>query len=91
MFLDLNFESSEYWKFRTFAHADIYAISEGRISKIKSLNSHIESIIDNKNQLIQRLQQPFQGDFIKLEAQYHRWLDYYTDLVAINLPSRFST
>lgn len=46
---------------------------EGRIAKIKSLNSHIESIIDSKTSLIQRLQQPFQGDFIKLEAQYHRF------------------
>lgn len=51
-------------------HLDIL---EQRINKIKSLNSHIESVIESKDQLIQRLQQPFQGDNLKLEAQYHKF------------------
>jgi len=43
-----------------------------KIEKVKSLNSHIQSIIDSKSQLLTRLQQPYVGEFIKLEAQYHR-------------------
>ena len=46
--------------------------SGGKIEKVKSLNSHIQSIIDSKAQLLTRLQQPYVGEFIKLEAQYHR-------------------
>ncbi|XP_021344606.1 AUGMIN subunit 2-like, partial [Mizuhopecten yessoensis] len=44
-----------------------------KIKVIKGLNSHIESIIECKSQLLVRLQQPFVGDFIKLEAQYHKF------------------
>lgn len=55
---------------RDITHLDIL---EKRIAKIKSLNSHIESVIESKDQLIQRLQQPFQGDYLKLEAQYHKF------------------
>ncbi|KAL4240647.1 hypothetical protein ACF0H5_001438 [Mactra antiquata] len=55
---------------RDVTHLDIL---EKRIEKIKQLNSHIESVIDDKDQLIQRLQQPFQGEYLKLEAQYHRF------------------
>ncbi|XP_060076798.1 uncharacterized protein LOC132556403 [Ylistrum balloti] len=46
---------------------------EDKIKVIKGLNSHIESIIECKSQLLVRLQQPFVGDFIKLEAQYHKF------------------
>lgn len=46
---------------------------ENKIKMIQGLNSHMESIIECKSQLLVRLQQPFIGDFIKLEAQYHRF------------------
>lgn len=46
--------------------------SEKRIKDIQSLNGHMQSIIDSKSQLKTRLQQPFVGDFVKIEAQYHR-------------------
>lgn len=46
--------------------------SEKRIKDIQSLNGHMQSIIDSKSQLKTGLQQPFVGDFVKIEAQYHR-------------------
>ncbi|XP_061168096.1 HAUS augmin-like complex subunit 2 [Saccostrea echinata] len=46
---------------------------EKRIKNIQSLNGHMQSIIDSKSQLKTRLQQPFVGDFVKIEAQYHRY------------------
>jgi len=49
---------------------------EKRIDKIKKLNSHLESVIESKDQLIKRLQQPFQGEYLKLEAQYHRYFGF---------------
>lgn len=55
---------------RDITHLDIL---EQRIGKIKKLSSHLESVIESKDQLILRLQQPFQGDNIKLEAQYHKF------------------
>lgn len=45
-----------------------------KIDKVQSLNSHMQSIIDSKAQLLTRLQQPYVGEFIKLEAQYHRYV-----------------
>lgn len=51
---------------------NLFLILEEKIKKISSLNTHIQSILDSKSQLLLRLQQPFVGDFIKLEAQYHR-------------------
>ena len=53
---------------------------EKRIDKIKKLNSHLESVIESKDQLIKRLQQPFQGEYLKLEAQYHRYLGFWSYL-----------
>ncbi|WAQ96567.1 AUG2-like protein [Mya arenaria] len=55
---------------RDITHLDIL---EGRINKIKALNSHLESVIESKEQLIRRLQQPFQGDYLRLEAQHHKF------------------
>lgn len=49
------------------------AVREKRIKDIQSLNGHMQSIIDSKSQLKTRLQQPFVGDFVKIEAQYHRY------------------
>ncbi|KAK3090596.1 hypothetical protein FSP39_012991 [Pinctada imbricata] len=46
---------------------------EEKIKVIQELNNHLQSVIDSKSQLITRLQQPFVGDYIKLEAQYHRF------------------
>lgn len=44
-----------------------------KINRVCSLNSHIQSIIDSKERLINRLQQPFVGDFIRLEARFHKY------------------
>ncbi|XP_022319271.1 HAUS augmin-like complex subunit 2 [Crassostrea virginica] len=49
------------------------AVREKRVKDIQSLNGHMQSIIDSKSQLKTRLQQPFVGDFVKIEAQYHRY------------------
>ncbi|XP_048753486.2 HAUS augmin-like complex subunit 2 [Ostrea edulis] len=46
---------------------------EKRIKDIQSLNGHMQSIIDSKTQLKTRLQQPFVGDYVKIEAQYHKY------------------
>ncbi|XP_052266166.1 HAUS augmin-like complex subunit 2 [Dreissena polymorpha] len=55
---------------RDITHLDVL---EARINKIKSLNSHIECVIESKELLNRRLQQPFQGEYLKLEAQHHKF------------------
>ncbi|KAJ8318428.1 hypothetical protein KUTeg_003519 [Tegillarca granosa] len=60
-------------------HIDVL---EEKIKKISSLNAHIQSILDSKSQLLLRLQQPFVGDYIKLEAQYHRYASVVFPLIA---------
>lgn len=54
----------------------IFFLSEKRIKDIQSLNEHMQSIIDSKTQLKTRLQQPFVGDYVKIEAQYHKYVIY---------------
>ncbi|XP_071129227.1 HAUS augmin-like complex subunit 2 [Mytilus edulis] len=53
-----------------------------KIDKVQSLNSHMQSIIDSKAQLLTRLQQPYVGEFIKLEAQYHRYASEFLPEIA---------
>jgi len=55
---------------RDLTHTDVL---EKRIDRIRKLNNHLQHIISSKDQLISRLQQPFVGDFLKLDAAYHRY------------------
>ncbi|KAH3871040.1 hypothetical protein DPMN_034234 [Dreissena polymorpha] len=56
---------------RDITHLDVLGMYEC-IDRIKSLNSHIECVIESKELLNRRLQQPFQGEYLKLEAQHHK-------------------
>ncbi|ESP01418.1 hypothetical protein LOTGIDRAFT_230693 [Lottia gigantea] len=46
---------------------------ENKIEKIKSLNNHLQSILRCKDDIVNRLQQPLVGDYIKIDAAYHRY------------------
>jgi len=50
----------------------VNVFSEQRIAKVNKLNSHLEEVIRNKQELIARLQQPFVNDYIPVELQYQR-------------------
>jgi hypothetical protein len=39
---------------------------------IGELNEHVQAIMNNKDLLINRLQLPYVGKYIKMEAAYHR-------------------
>lgn len=47
-------------------------IVEERTDQMKSLSDHVQSLTTHKDALISRLQQPFVGDYFKLEASYHK-------------------
>jgi len=47
-------------------------LSEQRIAKVNELNSHLEEVMRNKQELITRLQQPFVNDYLPVELQYQR-------------------
>ncbi|XP_046372594.2 HAUS augmin-like complex subunit 2 isoform X2 [Haliotis rufescens] len=51
-------------------HIDIL---KNKVEKIQKLNAHIESIMEKKDQLTGRLQQPFVGDYIKMDAAFHKY------------------
>lgn len=51
-------------------HVDIL---DQRIAKVNELNSHLEQVIGNRQELIARLQQPFVNDYIPIELQYQRY------------------
>ncbi|XP_041363414.1 AUGMIN subunit 2-like [Gigantopelta aegis] len=55
---------------RDITHLDVL---ENKIQMINTLSVHIELIIQNKDRLIRRLQEPFVGEFIKLDAEYHKY------------------
>lgn len=49
-----------------------WLVADQRIAKVNELNTHLEQVIRNKQQLIARLQQPFIDDYIPVELQYQR-------------------
>lgn len=55
---------------RDITHVNIL---EQRIAKVNELNSHLEQVISNKQQLMVRLQQPFVNDYLPVELQYQRY------------------
>ena len=40
---------------------------------MEELSLHFSAIVDNKEELIKRLQQPFVGDYISIDANYQRY------------------
>ncbi|XP_033122181.1 AUGMIN subunit 2-like [Anneissia japonica] len=60
-------------------HADLL---ESKISQLKEMASHLQSVVKAKHQLITCLQQPFVGDYIKIEAVYHRHVKEMFPLIA---------
>ncbi|KAK3582010.1 hypothetical protein CHS0354_039676 [Potamilus streckersoni] len=57
-------------------------VLESKIAKIKSLNSHLEAVTESKDRLISRLQQPFVGEYLKLEARYHKFASELFPMIA---------
>jgi len=49
------------------------SVLEKHITELGDLNNHLQKVTQSKDNLITRLQTPFVGDFIKLDAQYHRY------------------
>ena len=47
-------------------------IPEERIEEISKLNNHLQKVISQKDQLVARLQKPYIGDFLRIEAPYKR-------------------
>lgn len=43
-----------------------------KTEQLKALSSHLQCITNNKDSLINRLQQPFVGDHIRVNAAYHK-------------------
>ena len=41
---------------------------------IGTLNEHVQAIMNNKDLLIDRLQRPYVGKYIKMEAAYHKYV-----------------
>jgi hypothetical protein len=39
---------------------------------MEELSLHFSAIVDKKEELIKRLQQPFVGDYISIDADYQR-------------------
>jgi hypothetical protein len=40
---------------------------------MEELSLHFSAIVDKKEELIKRLQQPFVGDYISVDADYQRY------------------
>ena len=59
--------------------------TESKIAHLNELNSHLQSVVQHKDRLINTLQQPFVGDYLKLEATYHRHVKELFPLVASSL------
>ncbi|XP_013398379.1 HAUS augmin-like complex subunit 2 [Lingula anatina] len=55
---------------------------EKRSADITKLCTHLQSIVNNKSHLIGRLQQPFVGDYLKIEATYHRYVSQVFPMLA---------
>lgn len=53
---------------RDITHLDIL---ESHISRLNALSSHLQRILVEKKELINRIQQPLVGDFLRVEATYH--------------------
>ena len=49
------------------------------------MTAHLQAIVESKDHLINRLQQPFVGDSLKVEATYHRHVKELFPLAATSL------
>ena len=49
-------------------------LSDKHSQMIGTLNEHIQAIMNNKDLLIDRLQRPYVGKYIKMEAAYHKYV-----------------
>ena len=47
--------------------------SEQRVSQLDELNSHFQAIEEHKEKLAARLQQPYVGEFLHIDAAYKKW------------------
>ena len=53
-------------------HLLFFPIVEKRINIVRSLVEHLQSVADNKDMLTTRLQKPFVGDTLKVDAAFHQ-------------------
>ncbi|XP_028395585.1 AUGMIN subunit 2-like [Dendronephthya gigantea] len=49
-------------------------ILDGKSRRMEELSLHFSAIVDKKDELINRLQQPFVGDHITVDAEYQRYV-----------------
>ncbi|XP_070579588.1 HAUS augmin-like complex subunit 2 isoform X2 [Ptychodera flava] len=56
---------------KDITHLDIL---ERRIGKLNELSNHLQSVIKNKDTIINRLQQPTVGEGLKIEATHHKFV-----------------
>lgn len=67
---------------RDITHLDIL---ESKIATISSLNAHLQTILEKKQELTTRLQQPVVGDNLRVEAAYHDHIRELFPMVALHL------
>ena len=48
------------------------SILDEKTKRMEELSLHFSAIVDKKEDLIKRLQQPFVGDYISIDADYQR-------------------
>ncbi|XP_025111548.1 uncharacterized protein LOC112574583 [Pomacea canaliculata] len=63
------FKRMQDFETRDMTHLDII---EKRTEKLKELNDHLQSVITHRDFFLTKLQQPFTGDFIRLESAFHK-------------------
>lgn len=62
-----------------------HLLSESKIATISSLNAHLQTILEKKQELTTRLQQPVVGDNLRVEAAYHDHIRELFPMVALHL------
>ncbi|XP_033630797.1 AUGMIN subunit 2-like [Asterias rubens] len=67
---------------RDITHLDVI---ESKVSQLDTMTAHLQAIVESKDHLINRLQQPFVGDSLKVEATYHRHVKELFPLAATSL------
>ncbi|PIK47215.1 hypothetical protein BSL78_15903 [Apostichopus japonicus] len=67
---------------RDITHQDIL---ESKISTISSLNGHLQTILEKKQELTTRLQQPVIGDNLRVEAAYHDHVRELFPMITVHL------
>lgn len=71
--------------FKISSMCESLSISESKISTISSLNGHLQTILEKKQELTTRLQQPVIGDNLRVEAAYHDHVRELFPMITVHL------